>query len=143
MTKDVIVCKDSDSIKDAGLMMLNYDIGFLPVISNKKIMGVITDRDIAIYGIANDNLLVKDCLHKCLIVVNENDSIKKALDIMTKYKVKRLIVKNKKKMVGVISISDILNNYNKNKLIVEMFKTVYAINKNDDKFILHVDDFEL
>jgi len=141
MTKDIISCDIKASLKDAALLMLNYDIGFLPIKNNKKIIGCLTDRDIVIYGIANENKKVEDCMKKNLIIIDEKDSILDAIDTMKKFK--RLLIKNNNKLRGILSISDIVNNCSKNKDIVEMLKCILEINKNCNVSLLKVDDFKL
>lgn len=143
MTKDVVICDIKDTFKDVALLMLNYDIGFIPVKKDKKIIGVITDRDMVIYGIANKNEEIKKCIHSALAVVNQNDDIKQCLKIMKKYKLRRLLVKDKNKLVGVISISDIINNYKKPKEIYSLLNSIFAISRNCDCFEVDVADFEL
>lgn len=143
MTKDIISCDINTSLKEASLMMLNYDIGFLPIKKNKKVVGVLTDRDIVIYGLANGNKKIEEIMQTNLIAIDENDALSSAIELMKKDKIRRLLVKNDKKLVGVIAISDIVNNFTKNKDIVEMLKCILEINKNTDISNLKVDDFEL
>lgn len=143
MTKDIISCDINTSLKEASLMMLNYDIGFLPIKKNKKVVGVLTDRDIVIYGLANGSQKIEEIMQTNLIAIDENDALSSAIELMKKDKIRRLLVKNDKKLVGVIAISDIVNNFTKNKDIVEMLKCILEINKNTDISNLKVDDFEL
>ena len=59
---------------------------------------------------------------------------------MSKHKIKRLLVSSNNKLVGILSISDLLNtDYNYIKAIKEIFE----INKNDDTYITKVDEFYL
>ena len=143
MTKDIISCDINTSLKEASLMMLNYDIGFLPIKKNKKVVGVLTDRDIVTNGLANGNQKIEEIMQTNLIAIDENDALSSAIELMKKNKIRRLLVKNDKKLVGVIAISDIVNNFTKNKDIVEMLKCILEINKNTDISNLKVDDFEL
>ena len=57
MTKDIIYLDCTKTIKEASSKMLKYDIGFLPIVKDKKIIGVLTDRDIATTILANANSL--------------------------------------------------------------------------------------
>jgi len=61
---------------------------------------------------------------------------------MGKYKVKRLLVKEKDNTIGVLSLSDILNYTNDNNLI-DTYKSIFYIHNNQNKFIPEVDDFYL
>ena len=143
MTKDVISCDINSSLKDAALLMLNYDIGFLPIKNEKKVIGCITDRDIVIYGVANENKKIEEIMQKNLITIDEEDNITEAIESMKKNKIRRLIVKNQKKLTGIISLADIVNNFSKNKDIVEMLKCINEIKQNCDISNLKVTDFEL
>jgi len=143
MSKDIVSCNINDEFKEVAKLMLNYDIGFIPVKKDKKVVGVITDRDMVIYGLANENNSIEKCMKTILVTVNSNDSIKKCLEIMKKYKVRRLLVKDNKKLVGVISLADVINNYNRSKEIISLFKCLFEINRNCNCFDTDVDDFPL
>ena len=143
MTKDIISCDIKSSLKDAALLMLNYDIGFLPIKKNKKVVGCLTDRDIVIYGVANENYKIEDSMKSVLVTINEESEIIDAINAMKEFKVRRLLVKKDKKLTGVISIADIVNNFSKNKDIVEMLKCIFEIDKNSNTSSLEVNDFEL
>lgn len=142
MTRDIVVGSINDSLKDVSLLMLNYDIGFLPIKNKKKIVGVLTDRDLVINGIIN-NSAISDIMNRTLITINYNSSIKSCIDTMKKYRVRRLLVVDEKKIVGIISISDIVNNYNKSKRIIGLLKNILIIDKNCDDTLLSVKDFLL
>lgn len=143
MTKDIVSCNINDEFKEVAKLMLNYDIGFIPVKKDKKVVGVITDRDMVIYGLANENNSIEKCMKTILVTVNSNDSIKKCFEIMKRYKVRRLLVKDNKKLVGVISLADVINNYNRSKEIISLFKCLFEINSNCNCFDTDVDDFPL
>ena len=67
MTKDIVSCNINDEFKEVAKLMLNYDIGFIPVKKDKKVVGVITDRDMVIYGLANDNNSIEKCMKTILV----------------------------------------------------------------------------
>jgi len=143
MTKEIISCDIKSSLKEAALLMLNYDIGFLPIKKGKKVVGCLTDRDIVIYGIANENDRIESCMKSVLVTIDADADIVEAIETMKKFKVRRLLVKSENKLNGIISISDIVNNYSKNKEIVEMLKIILEINKNCDIDDTNIKDFEL
>ena len=82
-------------------------------------------------------------MNRTLITINYNSSIKSCIDTMKKYRVRRLLVVDEKKIVGIISISDIVNNYNKSKEIMSLLKNILIIDKNCDDSLLSVKDFLL
>ena len=54
MSTDVQVCAPGDTMADAARMMKKIDAGFLPVGENDRLVGMITDRDLAVRGVAED-----------------------------------------------------------------------------------------
>lgn len=142
MSKDIIYTDINSSLKDASLLMLKNDIGFLPVKKDNKIIGCLTDRDIAIYGVANDEKNVCNIMKNVLITIDENSNIIDAIKTMKTFKVRRLVVKSNKKIVGIVSISDIINKA-KEKDIIDMLKSILSIDKNHQEYLFNVKDFEL
>lgn len=139
MSKHLIVC-ENNSIYEAAKLMKKYDIGFLPIVSDKKILSVITDRDIVVNCIYNHSENIN--LNSSIKFINEDASLENACDLMKKEKVKRLLVTNNQKVVGVISLSDIVDNID-NDLFVNTFKTIYEIDKNEHDYNVEIDEFYL
>ena len=137
MTKGIIVCHISDDIKKIADIMKKYDVGFLPIIDNNKIIGTVTDRDLIVNEF--NDVINK---HNSLITVNYNQDVYEALDIMGKNKVKRLIVTKDNKAIGIVSLSDLVNYTTKDKF-TETFKQIYEIDKNNHYFNTDIDDFYL
>jgi len=146
MTKKIIYIKSDDTIANTSKKMLEFDIGFLPVEKNKKIIGVITDRDIATKVFSNTKSLdvkIEDYISKNIITINKESKLEEALFIMSKNKIKRLIVLDDRLVVGIISLSDILNDFNNNELLIKTLKNIFSINKNTDKYKTEIDEFYL
>lgn len=141
MSKNIISCKLDCTIYDIANLMKKYNIGFIPIIDN-GLKGVITDRDIVIKCIYNKDININGYININIINIDENKDINDALYLMNKYKIKRLIVKNKKKIVGILSLSDILNYCNNNELI-NTIKTIYELNDNKINNNSEVDEFYL
>lgn len=137
MTKGIIVCRINDDIKKIANIMKKYDVGFLPIIDNNKIIGTVTDRDLIVNEF--NDIINK---HNSLITVNYNQDVYEALDIMGKNKVKRLIVTKDNKAIGIVSLSDLVNYTTKDKF-TETFKQIYEIDKNNHYFNTDIDDFYL
>ena len=64
MTRKIIYGNSSDTIYDISKKMKEYDIGFLPIIDDNKIIGIITDRDIVVNNLYNETEHIKDLIHK-------------------------------------------------------------------------------
>ena len=67
--------------------------------------------------------------------------MEEALQIMKKHKIKRLLVEKDKKLVGVLSISDLINQNEKD--LVATLQSIYAINRNSDYYNVKINEFEL
>lgn len=92
--------------------MREYDCGYLPIGENDRIIGTVTDRDIIIRGIAAghspDDATVRDVMTKKIYYCFEDDDLTSAAEQMKTHQVRRLIVlNNKRRLTGVISIGDI------------------------------------
>ena len=106
MSRNLIVGNINDSLSDLATIMRDNDIGFLPIVDNNKVCGVITDRDIVCKIIQNNDNSVKGYLNN-IISVNLSDNIYDVICVMKTNRIKRVCVTDNKKIVGIISISDI------------------------------------
>lgn len=140
-----IVCYETDSIEDVAKKMQQYEIGFLPVANKEKqIIGVITDRDIVIRALANrekKNCQIKDYMTKHVCAIEKNKKIKDAIQMMKKEKVTRLLVSDEKKLVGIVSLFDLMKD-EEAKSIFEALKdmkrkeTIVQMDAEIDEFYL-------
>ena len=146
MSKNLIICSSDINVINISNIMKKYNIGFIPIEKNKKIIGVITDRDIVINIISNkvnNNSSIESYVNSNIIHIEENSSIDECLNIMKENKVKRLIIVNKEKIVGVISLSDILNCYDDLDKVTEVAKVIWSTTKSDDNYKTEIDEFYL
>lgn len=141
MSKNLIILNDS-SLEDIAKAMKRYDVGMVIINENNKIKGIITDRDIVTKILANKDNKIKEYLTTNLVSIDINSDIKEAIDLMKKHKIKRLLVKKNNKLVGVLSLSDLLNTVD-NNILIETYKTIFSINRNTDKYLTDIDEFEL
>lgn len=119
-TKAEYISPDS-SLRKAAKTMQDLDCGFLPVSDEKgeKLIGVITDRDIAIRGVASgldpEKSKVTEILSSHTLFCFADDALENAADSMRKKGVHRLIVlsdRDEKKLLGIISLGDIFRHNN-------------------------------
>ena len=141
MNKNLIILNDS-SLEDIAKAMKRYDVGMVNIKENNKIKGIITDRDIVTKILANKDNKIKEYLTTNLVSIDINSEINEAIDLMKKHKIKRLLVKKDNKLVGVLSLSDLLNTVD-NNILIETYKTIFSINRNTDKYLTDIDEFEL
>lgn len=145
MNKNIIVVNKNDKVWEVAKKMKEYNIGFIPVVNNSKIIGIITDRDIIVNSISNNNdknESIDNYINKNIIYIDLNKKITEALNLMKKNKIKRLIVTNDKKIVGIISLSDILTT-NFDDEILKTIKSIWTINEKEKYIDAQIDDFYL
>jgi CBS domain-containing protein len=112
MTADPECVTESDSVRDAARIMKNEDTGVVPVLSGKKIIGMITDRDIVVRGIADGKDIgtatVRDLMTRNVHSVREDADINDALQLMREGEIRRVpVVNEREEIVGIVSIGDI------------------------------------
>lgn len=142
MSKNIIYCNHDDNIYKIAKLMKKHDIGFLPIIKDKKVVGTVTDRDIVINNLCDKHNTINYLESKSIKVIDKDKDIEEALDIMSKNKIKRLIVNDNNKIVGIISLSDIVSKVDNTKFI-DTFKTIYEIDKNEHDYQTEIDEFYL
>ena len=110
MSHDVQVIGPEGTIREAAQQMRQGDFGMMPVEENNYMIGVLSDRDIAIRAIAEGkdaNTKVRDIMSRDVIVANEDDSVEDASRLMGKHQIRRLPVVNaEKQLVGIVALGD-------------------------------------
>ncbi|MGC9516394.1 MAG: IMP dehydrogenase [Methanomicrobiales archaeon] len=106
--RDVITTDPDVTLKKAHEIMDSQEISGLPVVENEKLIGIISRRDIK--PIINSDALkkVKEIMTESVVTISEDITPEKALDIAYENKVERLPVVRNDKLVGIVTIKDIL-----------------------------------
>ena len=112
MTADPECVTENDPVRDAARIMKNQDTGVVPVLSGKKIIGLITDRDIVVRGFADgkdlETATVRDLMTRHVRSVREDAHVNDVLALMRGAEIRRVpVVNDKDEIVGIISIGDI------------------------------------
>ncbi len=111
MSSDVRVASPDQPIRDAAALMARLDAGVLPVGENDRLVGIITDRDIAVRAIAQGkgpNTPVREVMSEDVKYCFEDDEIDLVAQNMSDIKVRRLPVLNRdKRLVGIVSLGDL------------------------------------
>ena len=111
MSRDVRVASPDETLQQAARMMADLDAGVLPVGENDRLVGMITDRDIAIRGVAQGkgpDTKVRDLMTPDVKYCFDDDDIEDVTRNMGEIQVRRLPVVNRdKRLVGIISLGDI------------------------------------
>jgi CBS domain-containing protein len=114
MTRNVKSCHPESSLAQVAALMWDYDFGVLPVVDDKeRVMGLITDRDIAIAAATKGRLAteiaVGEVMSGNVYACAVDEDIKSALKTMRREKVRRLpVIDNDGKLAGILSINDVV-----------------------------------
>ena len=110
MSRDVKVVGPDVTIADAARMMRDGDFGMLPVSDNDRMIGTISDRDIAIRAVAEGkgaDTKVRDVMSEGIAWAYEDDSVEKAAKLMSERQVRRLpVVDHDKRLIGIVALGD-------------------------------------
>jgi CBS domain-containing protein len=112
MTHEVELTTPDETLQDAARKMRDSGVGILPVGENDRLVGVITDRDIAVRAVAKGldpkSTRVRDAMTPQVLYCFEDQPVSEAAQMMEKRAVRRLIVMSRRKrMVGLISLDDL------------------------------------
>lgn len=103
------------TVREAAEMMAKGDYGCLPVEENDRMIGMITDRDIALRVVAkglDPNVTkVSECMSKGIEYCFEEDDLMEVGEMMASEKIRRLpVINSSKRLIGMLSLGDIANN---------------------------------
>ena len=111
MSRNVKIIASDQTVRDAAAMMRQLDAGALPVGEKDKLVGMITDRDIAIRGIAEGkgpDTKIRDVMSHEVKYCFEDEEVEHVAEKMAELQVRRLPVMNRdKRLVGIVSLGDL------------------------------------
>jgi CBS domain-containing protein len=111
MTQDVCLARPEQTICDAARVMAQIDAGALPVEQDERLVGVITDRDIAVRAVAagkSPETKVRDVMSREVLYCYEDQDLDAVIRNMGTVKVRRLpVLSRDKRLVGIISLADL------------------------------------
>ena len=111
MTQDVAIANPAQSIAEAARMMAECDSGALPVGEDDRLVGMITDRDIAIRAVARDlppDTPVSECMSKEVLYCFQDEDVEHVAENMGEQQVRRLpVLDREKRLVGIVSLGDL------------------------------------
>jgi len=112
MNERFAVIADQASIREAAEMMRRFAIGVLPVTQTGKLVGILTDRDIVVRGVASgrdpNQTRVSEFMTPQVISCHAGDSIEQAIETMSANGVRRLVVLNlEQEISGILSVDDL------------------------------------
>ena len=112
MTRDVMLADPSMPLKEAAALMRDGDFGLLPVGENDRLIGTITDRDIAIRAVAEGKdpnaTTVREAMSEGIHYCFDDQSVEEAAELMGEAQIRRVpIVNRDKRLVGIVALADL------------------------------------
>lgn len=111
MTREVQTVRPDQTAREAASFMLQADAGAIPVVDGDRLMGMITDRDIAVRGVAKGlgpDTPVQELMSSDVVAAREEDDVDDVAVRMSEAQVRRLpVVDDQQKLCGIVSLADL------------------------------------
>jgi CBS domain-containing protein len=112
MTRELETVAPQATLREAAQIMARLDVGVLPTVDGGKLVGIITDRDIAVRAVALGKdpavTTVRDAMSPGVKYIFDDDGVDDAAEVMADLQVRRLpVVDRENRVVGIISLADI------------------------------------
>jgi len=110
MSTDCVTATLLDNVYELALKMKENDIGFIPIVEGKKLIGVVTDRDLVVRGYAEKrpgSAAVADVMSTSVDTITSITSADEAAELMASKQIRRLPVVDGGELVGVLAIGDL------------------------------------
>jgi CBS domain-containing protein len=116
MSRDVKLANPEKTICEAARLMAEIDAGVLPVGENDRLVGMVTDRDIAVRAVAQEKpptTKVREIMSQEVLYCFDDQDLDEVAQNMSEAKVRRLPVVNRdKRLVGIIALADLAKGVN-------------------------------
>lgn len=138
MSLNVCTCGCNTSVTDVAKLMNSNHIGCIPVCdNNNELVGIVTDRDIALRCIAcNKNPAttpITDIMTTAVCSCNVNDTIEKVANTMSKKQIRRIPIVDNNKVIGILTLGDLVQNNEINKeCTINTVENICNCNKNQN-----------
>jgi CBS domain-containing protein len=109
MSKDIECCSLLDNMYEVAVKMKELNVGAIPIVDEKRLVGMITDRDIVIRGVAEKNpgsTKVEKIMSDQLVTVTSDTTTNQAAKLMAEHKIRRLPVVEGENLIGIVSLGD-------------------------------------
>jgi len=111
MTKKLVGVSPEDTVQEACKIMVKFDIGSLVVVENDRVVGFFTKSDIIRRVIVPGlpyTTPVKEIMSRELITTDANTPVREVLKIMAHHRIKKILIEEDGKIVGIFTLSDLL-----------------------------------
>jgi CBS domain-containing protein len=111
MTRDVQTVRPDQPVQQAANFMLSADAGSIPVTEGDRLIGMITDRDIAVRGVAKGHgpdTLVRELMTNDVVSVRLDEDCEEVASKMSEAQVRRLpVIDEQQRLCGIVSLGDL------------------------------------
>lgn len=111
MTTEIASLNQEDSIEKAAQLMKQHDVGSIPVCSEQKVVGIVTDRDITLKSVAEGQdtkqQKVREVMTSNPVVGNPEMNVHEAAKIMSEKQIRRLPIVENNSLVGIVALGDL------------------------------------
>jgi CBS domain-containing protein len=111
MTSNPTAITPDTTVQEAARLMKSEDVGALPIVEDGRLTGVVTDRDLAIRGIAEGRgaeTTVRELASKDIVTIEAQQSLEEAARLMAEHQVRRLcVVEEDGRLVGMLAQADV------------------------------------
>ncbi|MGB6408673.1 MAG: CBS domain-containing protein [Planococcus donghaensis] len=110
MTKDVETCMPESTLQEVASMMREINVGAIPICEKGRLVGIVTDRDIVVRGMAEQlpsDTAIAEILSEEVITGTTDLSTEQAAELMAEHKIRRLPIVENDRMIGIISWCDL------------------------------------
>ncbi len=112
MTPAVQCVRPGDNLVEAAGVMRELDVGVVPVCDNHELVGMLTDRDIAVRAVAEgwdpNRTFVRDIMSPHVVFVYDDDTVDSVVQLMEEHQIRRApVMTRENKLAGIVSLGDI------------------------------------
>lgn len=136
MTANPRCVGENDAIRDAARIMREADTGVVPVVDGRKIIGMITDRDIVVRGVAEGKNVgdarVNELMSRNVRTVRDDARVDEVLQLMSSSDIRRVpVVNTNDEIVGIVSIGDISMKTSKDDKVGQAIESISEARPNN------------
>jgi CBS domain-containing protein len=131
MTREPASAQPTDSLVRVAQIMKSHDVGAVPIVdgSSRKLVGMITDRDITVKAVANgrscETATVRDIMSPDVVTCREDDDIQTAVSRMAERKIRRIpVIDQSGVLCGIIAQADIATRVQRDKTTGELVEAI-------------------
>ncbi|WP_102347057.1 CBS domain-containing protein [Bacillus sp. Marseille-P3661] len=110
MSNNVEYCTPLDNAFEVAVKMKDLNVGAIPIVENNQLVGMITDRDLVVRGIAekrSGSNSVTNLMSEELVTVTPDTPVSEAARIMAEKQIRRLPVVENGQLIGIVALGDL------------------------------------